>query len=286
MGGNAVGGVSVRHGRIVFTETASDSNGPTDSWVKVLTRHGRARTLAHVRAYENRKNPDGHVTYGVRGISSSCASQWPTQQAGPAVYQGIKDSHPYATWQTRNRTYVADAGMNAVISIAPRGKIRTVAVLPPAPVKITAELVQGFQSQGVTIPSCAIGLTYYGEPVPTDVQKAADGSLYVTTEGGGLGEQMPLGALYRIRGKHIHRVAGGLFAAVGLAIGRHGDVYVSQLFGGEISKVKPNGRVRTFAKVNMPAALDWHDGLYATTDVLVGAEPGGTPGGKVVRFRR
>ena len=209
-GGNEVGGVSVRNGRVVFTETASDAQGnPADSWIKVLRRNGKARTLAHVRGFENRKNPDGKVTYGARGISPSCASQWPVDQAGPAVYQGAKDSHPYATWQTGRRIYVADAGMNAVISVSPRGRIHTVAVLPAVPVKITAQL-----AQGAGIPACAVGLTYYGEPVPTDVQQAPDGSLYVTTEGGGLGEMMPLGALYRIRGKHIHKVAGGLFGAV------------------------------------------------------------------------
>lgn len=280
-GGNEVGGVSVRHGRVVFTETQGNEQGPIDSWVKVLTRHGKARTIAHVRAYENKKNPDGKVTYGARGINSSCASQWPVDKAGPAVYQGAKDSHPYATWQTKNKVLVADAGMNAVISITRNGKIHTVAVLPAVPVKITAEL-----AQGAGIPSCAVGLTYYGEPVPTDVQQASDGSVYVTTEGGGLGEQMPLGALYRIKGRHIHQVAGGLFGPTGLALGNR-SVYVAQLFGGEISKVGRNGTVRTFAKVNMPAALDFSRGhLYATTDVLVGADPGSKPGGKVVRFRR
>lgn len=286
-GGNEVGGVSARNGRIVFTETASSGpQEPIDSWVKVLRRNGKARTLAHVRAYENRHNPDGHVTYGVRGISSSCAAQWPTEQAGPAVYQGIKDSHPYATWQTKNRIYVADAGMNAIISIGRHGRIRTVKVLPAVPVKITAEFTQ------MGIPACAVGLTYYGEPVPTDVERAADGSLYVTTEGGGLGEQMPLGSLYRIKNKKIHKVVGGLFAPVGLAVAGNGTVYVSQLFGGEISKVRRGShRARTFAKVNMPGALDFARGhLYATTDVLVGvpldpSAPPAAPGGKVVRFR-
>lgn len=283
--GNEVGGVSVRHGRVVFTETASDAEGnPAATWVKVLRRNGTARTLAHVRAYENRKNPDHRTTYGARGISSSCASQWPAE-FGPAVYRGLKDSHPYATWQTRNRTYVADAGMNAVLSIARHGKIRTVAVLPPTRVKITSDFTQ------MGIPACAVGLTYYGEPVPTDVERARDGSLYVTTEGGGLGEQMPLGALYRIRGRHVHKVTGKLFGAVGVAVNRRGNVFVSELFGGRISKVRHGThRARTFAKVNMPGALDWSRGhLYATTDVLVGAPdpsaPPAAPGGKVVRFR-
>jgi hypothetical protein len=282
-GGNEVGGVSVRHGRVVFTETSSDAQGnPADSWVKVLGRHGKARTIAHVRAYENRTNPDGNVTYGARGISPSCASQWPTAQAGPPVYQGITDSHPYATWQTGRLTYVADAGMNAIISINGGGRIRTVAVLPPVPVKITPQL-----ASGVGIPSCAVGLTYYGEPVPTDVEKAADGRLLVTTEGGGLGEQMPLGALYRIKGHHAKKIVGGLSAPIGLAVGGRGEVYVSELFGGAIVKVKHHGKkARTYAKVNQPGALDWSGGhLYATTDVLVGTDPGSAPGGKVVRFR-
>lgn len=289
MGGNEVGGVSARNGRIVFTETAmSGPQQPIDSWVKVLRRNGKARVLAHVRAYENRHNPDGNVTYGVRGIPSSCAAQWPSDMAGPPTYKGIQDSHPYATWQTRKRVYVADAGMNAIISIGRHGRIRTVKVLPAVPVMITAALVAQVKQQfGVEIPACAIGLTYYGEPVPTDVEKAPNGSLYVTTEGGFLGEAMPLGALYRIRNGHIRKVAGGFAAAVGLAVSGNGTVYVSQLFGGEISKVKRGShRARTFARVNMPGALDFARGhLYATTDVLVGAEPGGMPGGKVVRFR-
>jgi hypothetical protein len=36
----------------------------------------------------------------------------------------------------------------------------------------------------------------------------------------------------------------------------------------------------------MPGALDWRRSLYATTDVLVGLDPGQMPAGKVVKFRR
>jgi hypothetical protein len=286
-GGHEVGGVSVRNGRIVFTETMADSNNNHPAtWVKVLRRHGKARTLANLAAYESRKNPDGKVLYGARGISSSCASQWPTDQAGPATYKGAKDSHPYATWQTSKLTYVADAGMNAIVSVNRHGRVRTVAVLPAVPVKITSQI-----ASAMGLPTCAVGLTYYGEPVPTDVEKAADGRLLVTTEGGGLGEQMPLGALYRIKGKKAHKIVGGLAAPVGLAVNNRGDVFVSQLFGNTISKVRHGRhRARTFASVNMPGALDFARGhLTATTDVLVGADPSGpptAPGGKVVRFRR
>src|SRR6478735_6816903 len=99
--GHEVGGVSVFHGKLVFTETASDAQGnPAKTWVKWIGRSGKVHTLARVRAYENRTNPDKKIRYGVRGISSACAAEWPTEQFGPATYRGGLDSHPYATLQT------------------------------------------------------------------------------------------------------------------------------------------------------------------------------------------
>lgn len=282
-GGNEVGGVSVRKGNVVFTETASDKNGdPSDSWVKQLSASGRVKTLAHVRAYENAHNPDGTVTYGVRGISDACAAQWPTGKAGPAVYQGIEDSHPYATYQTKKKVYVADAGMNAVLAIGRSGAIKTVAVTPAVSVPITAGLATAMK-----LPACVVGLTYYGESVPTDVVRGPGGKLYVTTEGGGLGEQMPLGAVYRIdptSGK-TKLVAGHLLAPTGLAVTDQGDLIVAQLFAGTISKIKlPSGKVKTFTKVGLPGAVEFSNGhVYATTNVLPPNK--GKPNGKVVRFR-
>ena len=87
------------------------------------------------------------------------------------------------------------------------------------------------------------------------------------------------------------QVVGGLFGPVGIAIAGNDDMYVSQLFGGEISRIKHGTtKVKTYAKTKMPAAVEWTpDGIYATTHVLVGLpEPGGpptTPGGKLVQFR-
>ncbi|GAA4713091.1 ScyD/ScyE family protein [Nocardioides conyzicola] len=282
-GGNEVGGVSVFHGKLVFTETASDAKGnPSKSWVKWIAPSGKVRTLANVRRYENDKNPDGKVTYGVRTIDETCAGQWPAE-AGPPKYDGAKDSHPYATLQTdEGTTFVADAGMNAVITISPRGKIRTLAVLPAVPVTITAEV-----AGAMGLPECAVGQTYYGEPVPTDVA-LDDGKLVVTTEGGGLGEQMPLGSVYRVglKSGKVKKVVGGLFAPVGVAVGRNGDLFVSQLFGGEISRIKHGTtKVRTYAEAGLPAAVEWTSrGLYATVDAVPPEE--GAPNGKLVRFRR
>ena len=177
--------------------------------------------------------------------------------------------------------------MNAVLAISPKGRIRTLAVMPAVPVKITAEL-----AGGMGLPACVVGETYYGESVPTDVALGGDGKIYVTTEGGGLGEQMPLGSVYgvKLRTGKVSKVAGDLFAPVGIAIAPNGTMFVSQLFGGEIVRIKRGShQVRTFAKVNMPAAVEWTSrGLYATTDALVGPSeesPSTPPGGKLVRFR-
>jgi hypothetical protein len=288
--GNEVGGVSVFHGKLVFTETASDAEGnPAKSWVKWITPSGKVRTLANIRAYENKKNPDKSVEYGVRDLSADCAATWPTDQFGPPTYSGVKDSHPYATLQTDEGTvFVADAGMNAVLEISPKGRVSTLAVTPPAPVEITAEL-----AGGMGLPACAVGKTYYGESVPTDIALGGNGKLYVTTEGGGLGEQAPLGSVYAVKLKNgkIKKAVGGLFAPVGIAVAANGDMFVSQLFGGQISRIKHGTKkVRTYAKANLPAAVEWTPrGLYATVDVLVGPSeenPNTPPGGKLVRYRK
>ena len=282
-GGNEVGGVSIRGESVVFTETEGDEHGPTDSWLKRLGRDGKAHTIAHIRAYEEAANPDQVITYGVRGIPDDCAAQWPTDQFGPPVYTGAVDSHPYATYQTRRRIYVADAGMNAVLAVSRTGKVRTVAVTPAVPVVLSDQLVSG-----MGLPACATGLTYYGESVPTDVQRGADGRLYVTTEGGGLGEQMPLGSIYRINPATgaMHRVVDGLMAPTGLAVSPTGDIYVAQLFGGEISRIRRGSdQVRPFVHTGLPAAVELSgDAVYATTNVL--PPESGAPDGRVVRYRR
>jgi hypothetical protein len=177
--------------------------------------------------------------------------------------------------------------MNAVLAISPRGRIRTVAVTPPVAVPITAELAGAMQ-----LPACVVGKTYYGESVPTDVA-LRDGKLVVTTEGGGLGEQFPLGAVYAvgIKSGKLKTVADGLMTPVGIAVGRNGDLFVSQLFGGKISRIKHgSGKVSTYAKANQPAAVEWTSrGLYATVDALVGPSeesPDTPPGGKLVKYRK
>ena len=280
--GNEVGGVSVRKGNIVFTETASDEQGnPTDSWVKRITTSGKVRTLAHVRAFEEAHNPDGTIAYGIPDLDETCAAQWPADQYGPSTYTGMIDSHPYATYQTRETVYVADAGMNAVLAIT-NGKVRTVAVTPPVEVPITQDI-----ATAAGFPDCVVGHTYFGESVPTDVEMGPGGKLYVTTEGGGFGEQLPLGSVYRIapKGGVATAVATNLMTPTGLAVTSQGDLLVAELFAGRIARIKKGSdEVRSYAAVGLPGAVELSDGdVYATIDVL--PPDGGAPDGKVVRFR-
>ncbi|GAB6936895.1 ScyD/ScyE family protein [Isoptericola variabilis] len=284
--GEEVGGVSYRDRRLTFTETLIDEEtGPVASSIKTLRLDkkgnptGEVRTLADVRAFEDANNPDGDVTYGFRDVDQACLDQAPPDGI-PVRYQGIQDSHPYATTQARGRTFVADAGMNAVLSVSDRGRVRTVAVLPAQPAVVTADAAAMFG-----LPDCVVGETYWFEPVPTDVEVGPWGQLYVSTLPGGpeddsLGAR---GAVYRVNpwSGSVRKVASGFLGSTNLAVSPSGDVYVAELFGGRITQVTHRGH-RTVVETPLPGAVEWsHGDLLATTNVLPGE--GAPPDGHLVR---
>ncbi|GAB3089973.1 ScyD/ScyE family protein [Isoptericola nanjingensis] len=284
--GEEVGGVSYRDRRLTFTETLiDDETGPVASSIKTLRLDkkgnptGPARTLADVRAYEDANNPDGDVTYGFRDVDQACLDQAPPDGI-PVRYEGIQDSHPYATTRGWGTTFVADAGMNAILSVSDRGRVRTVAVLPAQPAVVTADAAAMFG-----LPDCVVGETYWFEPVPTDVEVGPWGQLYVTTLPGGP-EDDSLGAraaVYRVNpwSGSVRMVAGDLLSATNLAVSPSGDVYVAELFGGKITQVTRHGN-RTVVETALPAGLEWdHGDLLATTNALPGE--GAPPDGHLVR---
>jgi glucose/arabinose dehydrogenase len=283
--GVEVGAVSARRGTVTFSLSASDADGNyTATSLMRIADSGKARPLANLLAYEKKVNPDGDVVYGARGISDECAAQWPAD-APPATYPGIVDSHPYATTTVKKTTYVADAAMNAILAVSPKGKVRTVAVLPGVPTKITADFAAASK-----LPDCAVGLDYYFEAVPTDVEVGPDGSLYVTSLPGGP-EDPSLGArgqVFRVQPKSgkVTSLAGGLVSPVGVAVAGNGDVFVSQLFSGTIARIKKGSHTaRTVRRLSMTGDVEIQGRqLLATTDVL--PPEGGKPNGKVVRFTR
>jgi hypothetical protein len=198
---------------------------------------------------------------------------------GPqARYKGLKDSHAYSVVAWGNKWLVADAGANAIFVVNKRGHIRTLSVLPPQPTVITAEAATALDLD----PECFEGAKYRFEPVPTDVE-VKHGRIYVTTLPGGpesdaLGKR---GAVYRINpssGKAM-LVAKGFAGATNLAVGRHGKIFVAELFGGRISTVM-NGKVRTHVKLPGAIAVEKRDrGLWGST-----IDPTFQGPGSIVRF--
>ncbi len=274
--GGEISGVSLSrrgHGVYYTVTTAAPDKSPITNLSKV--RHGSSSVIADLQAYEAANNPDQINTYGFVGITPACAAQVPAGEGPPPTYTGIVESHPYASAAARKGVYIADAAANAVLQVSRKGTVRTVAVLPPQPLVVTAELAKG---QG--LPDCTVGLTYNFEPVPTDVEVGKDGWLYVTTLPGGPEDPSfpPRGGVWKINpwNGNATQLAGGLAGATNLALGRHGTIYVSEIFAGRVSRID-HGTVTPLIDLPSPAALEYDDGkLYVGYDVF---EPNGN--GKV-----
>ncbi|GAA2127631.1 ScyD/ScyE family protein [Nocardioides bigeumensis] len=276
--GEEVGAVSEHHGSVRFATTGKKK------LLWGIGGSGKPVKMADLGAYEAEKNPDAGAHYGFETITPGCAQQLPTgPEAPPAQYTGIVDSHPYGSAIDGSTTYVADAGANAILAVKGNGKIKTVALIPGVPVVITQEI-----ATAIGFPNCTVGLTYVLEGVPTDVEKGSDGKLYVSTLTGGPedGSTGALSKVYKINPKTgaVKLLADNLFSATGVAVADNGDVYVSQLFPGTISRIKKGKSVaKPYYSSKLTAAVEWtEDGLYATTNALTGLEPGSSPRGKVV----
>ena len=277
--GFELGGVSVAGDTLTFTSTAL--GGPASAGVWTSVGDAEPVLLADTWAYEKAHNPDGGRKYGIQGLKRSCIKKIPKKmRAGVVAYKGIKESHPYATAIAGDVTYVADAAANAILAVTEAGVVSTAAVLPPVKVKVSKKL-----RKGMGLPKCTQGKTFKGEPVPTDVEVGPDGNLYVTTLGGGLGEQLPLGAVHRVvpSTHQVSEMADGLMTPVGLAIAPNGTSYISMLFPSTVVEVPLGGTPTEFAHVDFPGDVELSDGaVYVTATDLT--NEGTPPAGKVLRF--
>ena len=273
--GGEIGGVDATSpGRVVYTAVDypdPEAQAPANGRLVSLTG-SRPRTPADIAGFEAANNPDGDLTYGFEDLSEECTAQLP-----PFLqpYTGIVDSHPYAVAAIPGGHLVADAGSNNILEVDARGEISNVAVLPPVPQEVTAEMAGQFG-----LPDCVVGETFLGESVPTDVELGPDGDYYVTTLPG-LPEAPGSGAVWRIDADthEVEMLADGFVGAVDLAVDRDGTIYVAELYVGRISALSADGEITTVAEVDSPGAVEVtrRGELYATVGVF-------GPSGSVVRI--
>ena len=174
---------------------------------------------------------------------------------------GLPDSNPYGLALYGPSVVVADAGGNDLLGILPKGLIEVLAVFPPVSVPFPGPM-DSFMMQAVptTVTVGPDRALYVGQltgfPFPPggasvfrvvpgeapevfatgftniiDIAFGPDGLLYVLQiSANGLRSGNPVGALLRVNedGTRTPIVPGALIAPGGLAIDRHGTLYVSR----------------------------------------------------------
>jgi sugar lactone lactonase YvrE len=253
-----IDGVSVRpDGHVLAVMTSATPEEVRAVPAAVRSRVGRlfdvtggaTTALADVSAYEWANNPDR--------------------------VRGDRNSNPYAVLALPDRTIVADAGGNAVYSVAADGALSLLAVIPK---------------------------NGKNQPVPSSLALGPDGNVYVgeLAEGAGRGKAR----VWRIplTGAATPTVAASGFTTVtGLAFGPDRSMYVTELmtnprkqdFAGDVVRVAPDGtRTRLGAgELFAPqgAAVDATGALYVSNwSVLPARTPKKGPfkgaGGQVVQI--
>lgn len=278
--GTEIAGVSHADGTTYYFQNSSPAEGVAGpAELKTINRWGKTRTVTDLLDFEKKYNPDGNTTYGVRHVSKKCLASAPYMQSKGELY-----SHPYSTAPSRDGLYVGDAGANMIVKVSDHGKVKLVKALPAEPIKITKAVQAVGAQMGMVVPDCMLGLTYYAQPVPTDIEVKGHW-LYYTVLPGVPGESLSMGKAYRMNLKS-HRtevLARGLSAPTGIAVDHKGNVYVSELMGAGVSKIV-RGKTVTVLPAMMASDVEIRgDRLAATTNAL--AEPPQTGNVMTARIR-
>ena len=174
------------------------------------------RTVADISGYEIANDPDG---------------------------QGV-DSNPYAVLVLADRTLVADAAGNSILSVDRAGNVSVFAVLPN---------IQTGKCAGRPNDNGTTGCDF----VPTSLARGPLGSVYV----GGLGSETPgAGRVLRLDATgRVTRTYGALTSVSGLAVASDGTVYASQLSfdptKGKVTRISADGLTRTDVAVPFPGGV-------------------------------
>lgn len=262
--GTDLAAVSYHHGSLTWNERVGDEESVTSSVLKRRAPDGTVTQVADLLAYDAAHNPDGATRYGFVDLPAGCTVPPGFQ------YTGGVDSHGYGSVTVGKDTYVADAGGNDILRVDRWGHVRTVAVIPPKSVTVTAEVAAAFG-----LPACVAGTTYRLESVPTDVEVGPDGWLYVSSLPGGPedGSFGAVGSVYKVnpRTGHVKLLATGLAGATGIAVAPNGTVFAAELYAGDVVSISKKGVVSPFVTLPQPAGVEWHAGkVYVSTNVLSG----------------
>ncbi len=173
------------------------------------------------------------------------------------------DSNPYAVLALPGGELVADAAGNDVLWVNKRGDISVFHVFA----NVKGGACAGQFDPDANHPGCNF--------VPTSLAQDAQGHIFV----GGLVSEVPgEGRVVELSGdgKTVLRVAKGFTSVTGVAVGRDGAIYVSQLEANEanppapqvvgvLTRIGPNGG-RKNIDVPFPAgvAVDRHDDVYVS----------------------
>jgi hypothetical protein len=278
------------------------SNADHSATGLTMRTRGRPDVVADIADLEGSLNPDKVNTYGVTdygpgadAAKKACVNGIFGELTGAPTYTGMLDSHPYSVARAGNRWVVADAGSNNLWSVTDKGAVTNLTVLPPQPVTFTSQMAAALAEMFGMSPAdteCLAGATYAFEPVPTDVEVAPDGSLWVTVLPGGV--ESPIfganGSVYKVNPNtgQASLVSRGFLGATNLAVAPDGTVYVTELFGGKVSKLTRNGAIGTVAEVPNAVSVEVHGGyLYVGTMADIDFETGQMNGpGSIMRLKR
>jgi hypothetical protein len=241
-------GVSTRLGRPIFIQETffppdvlPEPLGGQAGFLLAARPFGEAQPFANISEVENTTDPDG---------------------MGP-------ESNPYAVLALREKVLVADAAANTVFSVNRNGVVSVFHVFPNIVNDATTTATDEWPGYD---PTPEFPGAHY---VPTSLAEGPDGDIYV----GGLASELPgqgiVTKLDRETGE-VEQTWTGFSGVTGVAVGRDGSLYVSQLFGpqaapvdpmiaGVLTKVSRHG-TRTDKDVPFPhgVAVDAHDNVYVT----------------------